>query len=164
LGNTLKFAGPATNLPATQEGAVAGQAGSVQPGGYITENSWGYRLVTSAQYPNALFTGNLTPRIAFFHDVKGVSQTFNEGVKSLSFGAGLEIKKRLNFDVSYNMFFGGRVYCGTDQVTNAGQTSLAAQIAGVAALGRAPQGANFCSNANPIRDRDFYSFSVSYSF
>ena len=164
LGNTLKFAGPATNLPATQEGAVAGQAGSVQPGGYITENSWGYRLVGSAQYPNALFTGNLTPRIAFFHDVKGVSQTFNEGVKSLSFGAGLEFKKRLNFDVSYNMFFGGRVYCGTDRVTNAGQTSLAAQIAGVAALGRAPQGASFCSNANPIRDRDFYSFSVSYSF
>ena len=164
LGNTLKFAGPATNLPATQEGAVAGQAGSVQPGGYITENSWGYRLVGSAQYPNALFTGNLTPRIAFFHDVKGVSQTFNEGVKSLSFGAGLEFKKRLNFDVSYNMFFGGRVYCGTDQITNAGQTSLAGQINGVAALGRAPQGASFCSNANPIRDRDFYSFSVSYSF
>jgi hypothetical protein len=116
------------------------------------------------QYPNALLGGNLTPRVAFFHDVSGVSQTFNEGVKSISFGAGLEIKKRLNFDVSYNMFFGGRVYCGTDQVTNAGQTSLAAQIAGVAALGRAPQGASFCSNANPIRDRDFYSFSVSYSF
>ena len=167
LGNTLKFAGPGTNLPATQEGAVAGQAGSTQfqvGGGYITENSWGYRLVSSLQYPNAFLTGNLTPRVAFFHDVKGVSQTFNEGVKSLSFGAGLEFKKRLNFDVSYNMFFGGRVYCGTDQVTNAGQTSQAAQIAGIAALGRAPQGASFCSNANPIRDRDFYSFSVSYSF
>ena len=167
LGNTLKYAGPATNLPATQEGAVAGQAGSSQPqvgGGYITENSWGYRLVGSLQYPNALFTGNLTPRIAFFHDVKGVSQTFNEGVKSLSFGAGLEIKKRLNFDVSYNMFFGGRVYCGTDQVTNAGQTSLSPQITGIPALGRAGQGASFCSNANPIRDRDFYSFSMSYSF
>ena len=164
LTNGQKFAGPATNLPATREGAVAGQAGSVQPGGYITENSWGYRLVGSMQYPNVLFGGNLTPRVAFFHDVKGVSQTFNEGVKSVSFGAGLEIKKRLNFDVSYNMFFGGRVYCGTDQVTNAGQTSLGAQIAGVAALGRPAQGASFCSNANPIRDRDFYSFNVSYSF
>lgn len=167
LGNTLKYGGPGTNLPATLEGAVAGQAGSTQfqvGGGYITENSWGYRLVSSAQYPNALLGGNLTPRVAFFHDVKGVSQTFNEGVKSLSFGAGLEIKKRLNFDVSYNMFFGGRVYCGTDQVTNAGQTSLAPQINGIPALGRAGQGASFCSNANPIRDRDFYSFSVSYSF
>ena len=147
-----------TNLPATLEGAVAGQAGSVQPGGYITENSWGYRLVGRLEYSNALFGGNLSPRVAFFHDVKGVSQTFNQGVKSLSFGAGLEIKKRLNFDVSYNMFFGGRIFCGTDQ------TALGAQLAGVAALGRAPQSASFCSNANPIRDRDFYSFSASYSF
>ena len=164
LTSGQKFAGPATNLPATAEGAVAGQAGSVQPGGYVTENSWGYRLVGRLEYPNKLFGGNLAPRLAFSHDVKGVSQTFNEGVKSISFGANLEFQRRLSFDFSYNMFFGGRVYCGTDQVTNAGQTSLAAQIAGIAALGRAPQGANFCSNANPIRDRDFYSFVVNYTF
>ena len=164
LTDGLKFAGPATNLPATVQGAVAGQAGSVQPGGYITENSWGYRLVGRLDYPNALFGGNLSPRAAFSHDVKGVSQTFNEGVKSISLGANLEFQRRLSFDFSYNMFFGGRVYCGTDQVTNAGQTSLAAQINGIAALGRAPQGASFCSNANPIRDRDFYSFVVNYTF
>ena len=143
---------------------MAGQAGSVQPGGYVTENSWGYRLVSRLEYSNALLGGNLAPRLAFSHDVKGVSQTFNEGVKSISFGANLEFQRRLSFDFSYNLFFGGRVYCGTDQVTNAGQTSLAAQIAGIAALGRAPQGANFCSNANPIRDRDFYSFVVNYTF
>lgn len=164
LTNGQKFAGPATNLPATVEGSVAGQAGSVQPGGYITENSWGYRLVGRLQYENALFGGALAPRVAFSHDVRGVSQTFNEGVKSVSFGANLEFKKQLSFDMSYNMFFGGRVYCGTDQITNAGQTALGAQIAGVAALGRAPQGASFCSNANPIRDRDFYSVSVTYTF
>ena len=109
LTSGQKFAGPATNLPATLEGSVAGQAGSVQQTGYITENSWGYRLVSSLQYPNAIFSGNLTPRVAFSHDVRGVSQTFNQGVKAFSFGAGLEIKKQLNFDVSYNMFFGGRV-------------------------------------------------------
>ena len=164
LTDGLKFAGPATNLPATAQGAVAGQAGSVQPGGYITENSWGYRLVGRLEYANALFGGNLAPRAAFSHDVKGVSQTFNEGVKSISLGSSLEFQRRLSFDFSYNMFFGGRVYCGTDQVTSAAQTSLAAQIAGIAALGRAPQGASFCSNANPIRDRDFYSFVVNYTF
>ncbi len=164
LTDGLKFAGPGTNLPATAQGAVAGQAGSVQPGGYVTENSWGYRLVGRLEYANALFGGNLSPRAAFSHDVKGVSQTFNEGVKSISLGTSLEFQRRLSFDFSYNMFFGGRVYCGTDQVTNAGQTSLAAQINGIAALGRAPQGASFCSNANPIRDRDFYSFVVNYTF
>jgi len=164
LTNGLKFSGPATGLPATAEGAVAGQAGSVQPGGYVTENSWGYRLVGRLEYANALFGGNLAPRLAFSHDVSGVSQTFNQGVKSLSFGSNLEFQRRLSFDFSYNMFFGGRVFCGTDQVTNAGQTSLSPQINGVPALGIAPQGAGFCSNANPLRDRDFYSFVVSYSF
>ena len=164
LTNGLKFSGPATGLPATAEGAVAGQAGSVQPGGFVTENSWGYRLVGRLEYANALFGGNLAPRLAFSHDVSGVSQTFNQGVKSLSFGSNLEFQRRLSFDFSYNMFFGGRVFCGTDQVTNAGQTSLSPQINGVPALGIAPQGAGFCSNANPLRDRDFYSFVVSYSF
>ena len=164
LTNGQKFSGPAAGLPATAEGAVAGQAGSVQPGGYTTENSWGYRLVGRLDYANALFGGNLAPRVAFSHDVKGVSQTFNEGVKSVSVGANLEFQRRLSFDISYNSFFGGRVFCGTDQVTNAGQTSLSPQITGIPALGIAGQGANFCSSANPIKDRDFYSFVVSYSF
>ena len=164
LTNGLKFSGPGTGLPVTAQGAVAGQAGSVQTDGFVTENSWGYRLVGRLEFPNALFGGNLAPRAAFSHDVKGVSQTFNQGVKSISLGTNLEFQRRLSFDFSYNMFFGGRVYCGTDQITNAGQTALAAQINGVAALGIAPQGAGFCSNANPIRDRDFYSFSVAYSF
>ncbi|MCY7388698.1 MAG: DUF1302 domain-containing protein [Burkholderiales bacterium] len=165
LTNSLKFSGPATGLPATVQGAVAGQAGSVQTEGFVTENSWGYRLVGRLEYANALFGGNLAPRAAFSHDVSGVSQTFNQGVKSISLGSSLEFQRRLNFDFSYNMFFGGRNYCGTDQITNAAaQSALAVQISGIPALGIAPQGARFCSNANPIRDRDFYSFSVSYSF
>lgn len=164
LTNGQKFSGPAAGLPATAEGAVAGQAGSVQSDGFITENSWGYRLVGRLDYSNALFGGNLAPRVAFSHDVRGVSQTFNQGVKSVSLGANLEFQRRLSFDLSYNAFFGGRVYCGTDKVTNAGQTSLAPQISGIPALGIAGQGANFCSSANPIKDRDFYSFVVSYSF
>jgi hypothetical protein len=164
LTDGLKFSGPATGLPATIEGSVAGQAGSVQPGGFVTENSWGYRLSGSLQYANALFGGNLTPRMAFAHDVKGVSQTFNEGVKSVSIGSNLEFQRRISFDLSFNKFFGGRSFCGTDQVTNAGQTSLSPQINGVAALGIAGQGASFCSTANPIKDRDFYSFVVNYTF
>jgi hypothetical protein len=164
LTDGLKFSGPATGLPATIEGSVAGQAGSVQPGGFVTENSWGYRLSGSLQYANALFGGNLAPRVAFAHDVSGVSQTFNQGVKSVSIGSNLEFQRRISFDLSFNKFFGGRTFCGTDQVTNAAQTALAAQIAGVAALGIAPQGASFCSSANPIKDRDFYSFVVNYTF
>jgi Protein of unknown function (DUF1302) len=158
------FNAPATYLPATAQGAVAGQAGSVQPGGYLTENSWGYRLAARAEYANSLFGGNLAPRVAWAHDVSGVSGTFNEGVRSISVGASLELRKQWSFDLSYTSFFGGRTYCGVDQVTNAGQTALGAQLAGVAALGIRPQPATWCSAANGIRDRDFYSVAVSYSF
>jgi Protein of unknown function (DUF1302) len=164
LNNNLKFNGPGVSLPATQEGAVAGQAGSVQTEGFITENSWGYRLVTRAEYPNLFFNANVAPRVAFNHDVKGVSQTFTEGVKSVSLGTNFDWQKKLSLDLSYTNFFGGRTFCGTDQITNPGQTALAAQINGVAALGRAPQGASYCTNSNPIRDRDFYSVVVTYSF
>jgi hypothetical protein len=164
LSSSLKYNGPAVFLPATSQGAVAGQAGSVQNEGFITDNSWGYRFVGRLEYPNLVFGANVAPRLAFNHDVKGVSQTFNEGVKSISIGTNFDWQKKLTLDLSYTGFWGGRTYCGTDQITNAGQTALGAQINGVAALGRAPQGAGFCSAANPIRDRDFVSLVVSYSF
>jgi hypothetical protein len=50
-------------------------------------------------------------------------------------------------DLQYTSYFGGRQYCGTD-------------VSGVPPT----QPASFCSSANPLKDRDFYSFSVSYSF
>jgi Protein of unknown function (DUF1302) len=159
LNQNLKYNGPAVYLPATLLGAQASQSGataaSVQQTGFITESSYGYRLVARAEYTNALFGGNLAPRIAFNHDVKGVSQTFNEGVKSLSLGANWDYQRKLAVDLSYNNFFGGRTYCGTDVVAPT-QTSLAPQVA--------VQGANFCSSANPVKDRDFVSLVVSYSF
>jgi hypothetical protein len=164
LRDGLKYNGPGVSLPATVEGAVAGQAGSVQQEGFVTENSWGYRLVGRLEYPNLLLNANVAPRVAFNHDVRGVSQTFTQGVKSISVGTNFDWQKKITLDLSYTGFWGGRTFCGTDQVTNAGQTALAAQINGVAALGRAPQGASFCTNSNALRDRDFYSLVVTYSF
>jgi hypothetical protein len=164
LRSDIKFNGPAVYLPATSQGAIAGQAGSVQTDGFVTENSWGYRLVGRLEYANAFLGSNLAPRIAFNHDVKGVSQTFNEGVKSVSIGANIDYQRKFSIDLSYTSFFGGKKFCGTDTVVNAAaQTSLAAQIAGVPGFS-APQGASFCSSANPIRDRDFASLVVTYSF
>ena len=164
LPGDQKFAAAGAGLPATQQGADAGQAGSVQPGGYLTANSWGYRVVGSLTYSNALLGGNLTPRMVWSHDVHGSSQTFNSGVKAVSLGANLEFNKKLTFDVGYSNFFGGKTFCGTDTVDPAKQTSLAPQVFGVAALGIAGQGASWCTSANPVKDRDFYSVSVSYSF
>ena len=119
----------------------------------MTRDSWGYRLAGSLLYSNLAFGANVTPRATFAHDVRGVSPQsgFNQGAKSYLLGTNFEWRKKLTLDLSYTSFFGGRVYCGRDAV--ASQQVL---------LGGQAQ--NYCSNANPLRDRDFYSVVVSYQF
>jgi hypothetical protein len=147
LPTNVKFSGPAAYLPATQFGAALTSGGSQQTEGFLTQFSWGYRAVGRLEYANALYGGTLAPRLAFTHDVSGVGPNFNEGVKSASAGISWDYQRKWIVDAQYTAFFGGRKYCGTD-------------VSGVPPT----QPASFCSNANPLADRDFYSVSVSYSF
>jgi hypothetical protein len=150
LSEGQKYNGPSVHLPATLLGALASGAFSVQEDGFLTKSSWGYRLVGRLEYNNALYGGNISPRLAWSHDVSGVSPTFNEGVKSVSVGAAWDYQRKWLVDIQYTNYFGGRTYCGTD----------AAPPSAIPP----GQSASFCSSANPIKDRDFYSLSVSYSF
>jgi hypothetical protein len=156
LPEGVKFNGPGVLLPATQIGAngvgtTPASLGSVQETGFLTSTSWGYRLAARMEYNNALLGGNITPRMAWAHDVKGVGPTFNEGAKSLSVGAAWDYQRQWTVDVQYTGYFGGREFCGTD-VPPAGQAVPPGQSA------------SYCSSAFPLADRDFYSISVSYSF
>ena len=73
--------------------------------------------------------------------------TFNQGVKAVSVGVGVNFQQNLQGDIAYTSFFGGRDYAGTDPVpVPAGQ----------------PQ--TFSSSANPLKDRDFLAITLSYSF
>lgn len=145
----LKYNGPANYLPATAFGAQLSSAFAVQdPAAYVTDFSWGYRLAGRLEYANALFGGTVAPRVAFAHDVRGVSPTFNQGVKSGSVGVSWDYQRKWVVDMQFTNFFGGRTFCGTD-TTPPTATSQ-------------PQ--SFCSSANPLKDRDFYSIVVSYSF
>ena len=152
LPTDLKFTGPAAYLPATQFGAVVSSAYSVQTDGFTTQTSWGYRLAARLEYANALAGGNLAPRLAWAHDVHGVGPNFNQGVKAASVGLSWEYQRKWFVDAQYTNFMGGRTYCGTD-VPPPGSAPVTAG-----------QSASFCSSANPLKDRDFYSLSVSYSF
>jgi hypothetical protein len=143
----LKFTGPAVVLPATQFGATLTSGGSMQTEGFLTEFSWGYRLAARLDYANALFGGTLSPRYSWAHDVKGVGPNFNQGVKAQSLGLSWDYQRKWIVDTQFTMFSGGRVYCGTD-------------VSGVPPT----QPASFCTAANPLKDRDFYSLSVSYAF
>ncbi len=151
LPQDLVFAGPAANLAFLPLAAAVTGSGSTQNTGYLTKTSYGYRLAGRLEYNNGPFNTTMTPRIAFAHDIKGTSQTFTEGVKSVSIGTQFDYQKKLQLDASYTSFFGGRSYCGTDSPpTN--QALLAGQ----------PN--SFCSNSNGIKDRDFFALSVSYAF
>lgn len=146
LPGGLSFNGPAVYLPATAAGAAATGKGSRQTEGFLTSSSWGYRLLGRMDFPNAIGPATVSPRIAFSHDVQGVGPNFNQGVKALTLGAGLNYKQNWQADIAYTSFFGGRTYAGTDPIATAGQSS------------------SFASSANPLKDRDFISASVSYSF
>ena len=151
LPSDVKFNGPANFLPVTAFGAQLSSAFSVQETGFVTDSSWGYRLLGRLEFNNALWGGNLSPRLAWAHDVRGTSPTFNEGVKSASLGVAWDYQRKWLVDMQYTAYMGGRTYCGTD-VPPAGSSVTPGQPA------------SYCSGANPLKDRDFYSLSVSYSF
>jgi hypothetical protein len=147
----VKFNGPAAYLPATAFGSAVSSAFSTQATGFVTDFSWGYRLAARLEYANLLFGGNVAPRLAFAHDVKGVGPNFNEGVKSASLGVSWDYQRKWLVDAQYTNYFGGRTFCGTDVPTPGSVITPG-------------QPASWCSSANPLKDRDFYSVSVSYSF
>ena len=151
MPTNVKFAGPAVTLPATPFGSVVSSAFSVQTDGFATEFSWGYRLAGRLEYANAFYGGNVSPRLAFAHDVRGVGPNFNEGVKSASAGVSWDYQRKWLVDLQYTNFFGGRTFCGTDTPPPGSSVTPG-------------QPASWCSSANPLKDRDFYSFTVSYSF
>jgi len=89
----------------------------------------------------------VTPRVAFAHDVDGVSPTFNEGTKAATFGVGFVYQQKWQADLSYTTFWGGRTYAGSDTGTIP-----------------STQARTYATSANPLKDRDFVSLSISYSF
>lgn len=148
LPEGVLFNGPAVHLPAPGSSTVT-SSGSSQPNGegYATKSSWGYRAVARLDFENALGGATLSPRIAYSHDVRGVSPTFNEGTKAVTIGIGYNLRQVWQADIAYTSYFGGRIYAGTDT--------------GTIPPGQSP---NYASSANSLKDRDFIAATVSYSF
>ncbi|MCQ4253584.1 DUF1302 domain-containing protein [Stutzerimonas stutzeri] len=77
--------------------------------GFVTANSWGYRLRTVADYNNVFAGINLKPNLSFSHDVDGYGPNglFNEGSKAVSIGLDAEYQNTYTASLSYTDFFGG---------------------------------------------------------
>src|SRR4029079_13877091 len=79
--------------------------------GFPTQFSWGYRLAARADYNSAFGSSfNVSPRIAFNHDVNGIPPgpggNFLEGRKSLTLGVQADYLSKSVFDLSYTAFSG----------------------------------------------------------
>ena len=110
------------NLRFNGDGTDTGGGGDVNTGvgrnpitqvdGFPTRFSWGYRIAARADYNNVWGTPiNLSPRIAFNHDVNGTTPgpggSFVEGRKSITIGTEANYLSNWVFDISYTNFFGG---------------------------------------------------------
>jgi hypothetical protein len=99
--------GPPTFIP--------GQGG-VSDEGFVTTNSWGYRIRAAADYPNVFAGVGLTPTLAWAHDVKGTSPTpsFLDGRKAFSIGLNANYLTKYRASISYTFFSGGVANPSTD--------------------------------------------------
>jgi hypothetical protein len=72
--------------------------------GYVTDDSWGYRIRLSADYNNVFDSGvTITPSVFWADDVDGVSMdpTFIEGRQVLGLGLRFNLNKRYNLEMNY---------------------------------------------------------------
>jgi hypothetical protein len=77
--------------------------------GYVTANSWGYRLRAAVTYANTMVGATVTPSLFFSQDVQGYSYdgSFAEGRRILRPGVRFEWGKRYFAEAQYNLIMGG---------------------------------------------------------
>jgi hypothetical protein len=114
----LRFEGPGTytsgdpsqSLPT---GLHRGQAAEA-PEHFADDFSWGYRLVSRLTYNNAIGAWSLAPRIAWGHDVSGVTPgpggSFIAGRTALTVGVQAGYQNAWQIDLSYTRFDGADRY------------------------------------------------------
>ncbi|RWU17176.1 DUF1302 domain-containing protein [Pseudomonas alkylphenolica] len=83
--------------------------------GFYTTNSWGYRLRAKLDYPNVIAGINLSPNLAWSHDVDGYGPNFEEGNKAISIGLDADYLNTYTTSLSYTDFFGGDFNTNVDR-------------------------------------------------
>jgi hypothetical protein len=109
--NELRYDGPGTFTSGNPVFTQLGLQPATTTDGFADDFSWGYRVLMRAEYLGALGPVNLTPQIAFAHDVDGTTPqplgNFVEGRKAVTLSLGASYLNSLQGEVSYTNFFGG---------------------------------------------------------
>jgi hypothetical protein len=112
-GQGLRLDGPGVpvsgSLPAMTAAGFAAYGASPQSA-FADSVSWGYRLATRLDYPNLLGPWNITPRLSWQQDVKGITPgpggNFIEGRYALTVGVNANLQQRWELDLSYTLYGG----------------------------------------------------------
>ena len=98
---------------ATAEGLHSGRAAESSKH-FADATSWGYRIAARLNYNNLIGPFNVSPRLAFSHDVSGITPgpggNFLEGRKALTLGVSTDYQNSWQADVSYTSFSGAGRY------------------------------------------------------
>ncbi|MGV2873521.1 DUF1302 domain-containing protein [Colwellia sp. E150_009] len=112
--DVLRLNGPGT----ARNGGVAAAPGlekglqdGIETNPFPTEFAWGYRIVAKLDYSNVFSGINMSPRVVFSHDVKGITPDplflFVEDRKSVALGVTMDYQSRWKAEINYNSFFDG---------------------------------------------------------
>ncbi|PNB73526.1 DUF1302 domain-containing protein [Pseudomonas sp. GW456-E7] len=83
--------------------------------GFYTTSSWGYRARAKLDYANILAGINLSPNLAWSHDVNGFGPNFEEGLKAVSIGVDADYRNTYTASLSYTDYFGGHFNTNGDR-------------------------------------------------
>lgn len=83
--------------------------------GFYNRNSWGYRIRANLEYNNVIAGINLSPSLAWSHDVEGYGPNFNEGNKAVSLGLSADYLNTYTASINYTDFFGGKYNTQSDR-------------------------------------------------
>ncbi|MGH8434402.1 MAG: DUF1302 domain-containing protein, partial [Pseudomonas sp.] len=95
--------------------AASNPAQECNDDGFYTSSSWGYRARAKLDYPNVFAGINLSPSLAWQHDVDGFGPNFEEGNKAVSVGLDADYSNTYTASLSYTDFFGGDFNTNTDR-------------------------------------------------
>lgn len=107
----LRLNGPATGRSGSTSGLMLDVQGGTETNPFPTDFAWGYKVVAKLDYANVFSGINMSPRVVFSHDVKGITPDplflFVEDRKSVALGLNFNYQSRWTADLSYNTFFDG---------------------------------------------------------
>lgn len=106
-------------------GVVAGRCASLgttpkaaswcEDNGFFTDWSYGYRLRAALDYANVFAGVNLSPSLAWTHDVEGYGPNFTEDAKSVSVALNADYANKYSASISYTDFFDGKYNTAVDR-------------------------------------------------